>query len=72
MRIEYDDEADALYILLKNSAPVDARDVGAGVTADFDEQGHIVGLEVLDAAEKLGLESILTVTIDTLLAEQPS
>ena len=70
MRIEYDDEADALYILLKNSTPVDARDVGTGVTADFDEQGHIVGIEVLDAAEKLGLESILTVTIDTLLAEQ--
>ena len=73
MRIEYDNEADALYILLKNDfTPVDAGDVGAGVTADFDEQGHIVGLEVLDAAEKLGLESILTVTIDTLLAEQPS
>ena len=70
MRIEYDDEADALYILLKNSTPVDARDVGTGVTADFDEQGHIVGIEILDAAEKLGLESILTVTIDTLLAEQ--
>ena len=70
MRIEYDNEADALYILLKEARPVDARDVGTGVTADFDEQGHIVGLEVLDAAEKLGLESILTVTIDTLLAEQ--
>lgn len=72
MKIEYDNEADALYILLKDSTPIDARDVGTGVTADFDEQGHIVGLEVLDAAEKLGLESILTVTIDTLLAEQPS
>ena len=72
MRIEYDNEADALYILLNNSTPVDARDVGTGVTVDFDKQGHIVGLEVLDAADKLGLESILTVTIDTLLAEQPS
>ena len=72
MRIEYDDEADALYILLKDSQPVDARDVGAGVVADFDEKGDIVGLEVLYAAEKLGLESILTVTIDTMLAEQPS
>ena len=72
MRIEYDDEADALYILLKDSHPVDARDIGAGVVADFDEKGDIVGLEVLYAAEKLGLESILTVTIDTMLAEQPS
>ena len=72
MRIEYDNEADALYILLKDSTPVDAKDVGTGVTADFDAQGHIVGFEVLEAADKLGLESILTVTIDTLLAEQPS
>ncbi|MDE2686882.1 MAG: DUF2283 domain-containing protein [Chloroflexota bacterium] len=73
MRIEYDDEADALYILFKKgSKPVDARDIGEGVVADFDEQGDIVGLEVLYAAEKLGLESILTVTIDTMLVDQPS
>ena len=73
MRIEYDNEADALYILLKNdSTPVDGRDAGEGVVVDFDKQGHIVGLEVLDAADKLGLESILTVTLDTMLTEQPS
>ncbi|MXY47059.1 MAG: DUF2283 domain-containing protein, partial [Chloroflexi bacterium] len=63
-----------LYILLtKGSMPVDARDIGTGVTApDFDEHGHIVGLEVLGAAEKLELESILTVTLDTMLVDQPS
>ena len=73
MKIQYDDEADALFIMLKEDAqPVDARDIGTGVVADFDEQGHIVGLEVLYAAEKLGLESILTVTLDTMLVEQPS
>ncbi|MCY3637914.1 MAG: DUF2283 domain-containing protein [Chloroflexi bacterium] len=72
MKIQYDDEVDALYILLKDSQPVDARDIGEGVVADFDEQGDIVGLEVLYAAEKLGLESILTVTIDTMLVDQPS
>lgn len=73
MKIQYDDQADALFIMLKEDAqPVDARDIGEGVVADFDEQGDIVGLEVLYAAEKLGLESILTVTIDTMLAEQPS
>ena len=70
MRIGYDDEVDALQIWFTNTKPVDSRDVAEGVTIDLDEQGNIVGLEVLDAAEKLGLESILTVTIDTLLAEQ--
>ena len=72
MRIEYDNEADALYILLKDSTPMDAKDVGTGVTVDFDEQGHIVGLEVLSAAAKLGLESILTVTIDATPVDQSS
>ncbi len=70
MRIGYDNEVDALQIWFANAKPVDSRDVAEGVTIDLDEQGNIVGLEVLDAAEKLGLESILTVTIDTLLAEQ--
>ena len=72
MRIGYDNEVDALQIWFANAKPADSRDVAEGVTIDLDEQGNIVGLEVLDAAEKLGLESILTVTIDTLLAEQPS
>jgi len=70
MRICYDNEVDALQIWFANAKPVDSRDVAEGVTIDLDEQGNMVGLEVLDAAEKLGLESILTVTIDTLLAEQ--
>lgn len=70
MRIGYDNEVDALQIWFANAKPVDSRDVAEGVTIDLDEQGNLVGLEVLDAAEKLGLESILTVTIDTLLAEQ--
>ncbi len=70
MRICYDNEVDALQIWFADAKPVDSRDVAEGVTIDLDEQGNMVGLEVLDAAEKLGLESILTVTIDTLLAEQ--
>ena len=70
MRIGYDNEVDALQIWFANAKPVDSRDVAEGVTIDLDEQGNMVGLEILNAAEKFGLESILTVTIDTLLAEQ--
>ena len=70
MKISYDNEADALYILLTDSTPVDARDVEKGITVDFDEQGHIVGLEVLSAADKLGKESIFNVSIENMPAEQ--
>ena len=42
MKIEYDKEVDALYILLTDAKPVDTMDVEDGVTIDLDDQGHIV------------------------------
>ena len=70
MRIEYDKEVDALYISLRNAQPVDTRDVVEGVTIDLDHNGHIVGIEILDAIDKLGLESLLNVTIENMPIEK--
>ncbi len=70
MRIEYDKEVDALYILLRNAKPVDTRDVEEGVTIDLDENGHIVGIEILDATDKLGLESLMNVSIENMPLEK--
>ena len=70
MRIEYDNAVDALYILLRNADPVDTADVEEGVTVDLDDEGHIVGLEILDAAERLGLESLLNVSIENMPLER--
>jgi uncharacterized protein YuzE len=53
MRITYDPEADALYIELRRVQAHDSTDIEEGVTADLDENGHIIGLEVLDASERL-------------------
>ena len=69
MRIEYDKEVDALYILLRDAKPVDAMDVEEGVTIDLDENGHIVGIEILDATDKLGLESLMNVSIENMPIE---
>ena len=69
MKIEYDREVDALYILLKEVEPANTRDLEEGVTIDVDEQGHIVGVEILDASERLGLESLLNITIHNMPVE---
>ena len=69
MRIEYDNEVDALYIHLRDVDPVDTSDVEEGVTIDLDDEGHIVGLEILDAAERLGLESLRNVSIENMPLE---
>ena len=63
-------EVDALYILLTDVKPVDTMDVEDGVTIDLDDQGHIVGMEVLDATERLGLESLLNVSIENMPLEK--
>ena len=63
---------DALYILLRDVKPVDTKDIDEGVTVDFDEQGHIVGLEILNAATKLGWESLLNISIENMpIGEAP-
>ena len=54
MRLTYDREADALYLALRKAKPADSKDIAAGVTVDLDANGHIIGLEVLDASKRLG------------------
>ena len=70
MRIEYDKEADALYIMLRDVPASDSKDLEEGVTIDMDDEGHIVGLEVLDASERLGLEALINISIENMPLEK--
>ncbi len=63
MRIEYDKEADALYIQLREASVDDNTDIEEGVTVDLDEKKHIVGIEILDASKRLSLENLVNITI---------
>jgi uncharacterized protein YuzE len=63
MRINYDAEADALYIQLRAQTPADSIDLEDGVTADLDAEGHVTGLEVLDARKRLGAEALVHLTV---------
>ena len=58
MKIEYSRDVDALYIRLKEAGIADSMDIEEGVTIDLDENGHIVGIEILDASEKIGLSDL--------------
>lgn len=70
MKIEYDPEADALYIQIREAVrPSDNIDIEEGVTVDVDEHGHIVGLEVLDASKRLSPSDLTSITIERLPLE---
>ena len=70
MKIEYDKQADALYIMLREAQVDDNIDIEEGVTVDLDEKRHIVGLEILDASKKLSLKDIVNITIENLPVER--
>lgn len=41
-----------------------------GVTADLDENGHIVGLEILDASERLNIFDLVNISTENIPLEK--
>ncbi len=70
MKIEYSKDVDALYIRLREARITDSMDIEEGVTVDLDEGGHIVGIEILDASEKLELSDLVNISIENLPLEK--
>ncbi|OGW13730.1 MAG: hypothetical protein A2W77_08285 [Nitrospinae bacterium RIFCSPLOWO2_12_39_16] len=56
MKIEYDPERDLLYIYFAEPERKSAETVTIkpGVHADFDKDGKLIGIEVIDASELMG------------------
>lgn len=56
MKIEYDPERDLLYISFSEAEKKAAETITVtpGVHADFDKDGRLIGIEVLDASEVMG------------------
>jgi len=70
LKIEYDKEADALYIQFREASIEDNIDIEEGVTVDLDEKKHIVGIEILDASKRLSLKDLVNITIENLPIEK--
>ena len=69
MKIEYDPEADALYVRVREARADDNIDIEDGVTVDVDEHRHIVGLEILDASKRLSPSDLSSIIIQRLPLE---
>jgi len=53
MKVTYDPEVDVLRILFSNSPIEESDEDKPGVILDYDKEGNIVGLEVLDASKRM-------------------
>jgi len=57
MKITYDREVDALYVRFKETT-VTTKHLADGIAADYDADGRLAGIEVLDAMKRLGDPSV--------------
>ena len=53
MRVTYDPEVDVLRILLSNAVIEESDEDKPGVILDYDKDGNIVGLEILEASKRV-------------------
>ena len=53
MKVTYDPEVDILRIILSNMPIEESDEDKPGVILDYDKDGNIVGLEILDASKRI-------------------
>jgi len=53
MRMRVDHAADAVYLNLTDRPIKDSEEVADGIVVDYDEEGRIVGIEILDASKRI-------------------
>ena len=52
MKVTYDPEVDVLRIVLSGAAIEESDESKPGVILDFDKNGNVVGMEILDASRR--------------------
>ena len=66
MRITYDSDVDILYIRFIETT-VTTKHVAEGIAVDYDSEGQIAGIEIMDAIKKLGSKEVFRkVTLEDL------
>ena len=54
MRVTYDSKTDTLSVILRDGARITESDEDKpGVVLDYDENGNLVSLEILDASQRV-------------------
>jgi uncharacterized protein YuzE len=72
MQIDYDPQADAIYVRLRPSEIDDTVAVGKYIYVDLDQDGVPLGLEILFAGKVLSRQDLTSVTVNVNRVAQPA
>jgi uncharacterized protein YuzE len=71
MKITYDSSVDAMYICFKRTS-VTTEHWTDGIAANYDEDGRLAGIEILDASKVLSdPDALKTISFEELSARSP-
>ena len=68
MKLHYYADTDSLYIDLSEKPSAESREVSPGVVLDFDDAGHLCGIDVDHASQNLDLSRLETVSLPVGMA----
>jgi uncharacterized protein YuzE len=66
MRLKVDQENDAVYFRLDDTAIVESEEVQPGVILDYDAQNRVVGVEILGIMERIPPEKLKSLQFETV------
>lgn len=64
MKVQYDEEVDALYLKLGDEKPDGVIEIAEGVNIDTTTEGKLTGIEILKASKKININTILSYTLE--------
>lgn len=65
MRLRVDEKNDALYFRLDETAIVESEEVQPGIILDYNEQGAVVGVEILGIKDRVPASQLKTLQFET-------
>ena len=65
MRLKIDKENDSLYLRLNETEIVESEEVQPGVILDFDQNGQVVGIEILSLSQRTEPEKLNLFQLET-------
>ncbi|HIG93338.1 MAG: hypothetical protein QT02_C0003G0053 [archaeon GW2011_AR9] len=68
MEITYDKVADAMYITFRSGEFAKNKKIDDFTLIDLDQEGNILGIELLEVSKRIPIESLSEVNVKNLLA----
>jgi len=66
VKIRYDPEVDVLRILFRDVPVDESNEDKPGVILDYDKEGNVVGMEVLNASQRVPADNLARMQMETV------